>query len=1024
MADQDKVNILLVDDQPAKLLSLDVILQPLNENILRASSADEALRHLLQSDVAVVLVDVCMPGMDGFELAEMIREHPRFGRTAIIFISAVHLTDADRLRGYGLGAVDYIPVPIIPEVLRAKVAVFAELYRKTEQLNSINRDLEKRVAERTAELENSNRLLRESREQVRLELAATQRLQETSTRLIRQEDEDSLYEQILDAAVAVTRSDFASLQMYHAERGQGELQLLAHRGFAPESARAWAWVRPESESTCGVALRTKGRAVVEDVLECPAMAGTQDLEAYRSSGIRAVQSTPLISRSGRLLGMISTHWREPTTPGERELRLLDVLGRQAADLIERSQSERALRESESRLADQKLALELALSDAPTSDALRVLAQAGRRQFGDEARTNIFLVSRDGRHLRFGASAGFDESYAREFDRFPIELDKPSCAQVAASGEPRIVPDVSADPAWGAFLELARRHGIGACWSFPIKTGDGRVLGTYAVCFPEARRPGDGDTERAALLAQTAALIVEKHHQIEKRTAAEASLRDSEAKFRTLADNMAQLAWMAEPDGSVFWLNRRWYDFTGLSYEDSAGAGWTRTLHPDDSPRITAEIGECFRTGTAWEDTFLTRGADGTYRWFLTRAFPIKDEHGTVIRWFGTGTDVTEQREAQQVLTRDRETLERLVVERTRELERSNERLRLSERMATIGTLATGLGHDIGNLLLPVRLRLDSLDGADLPESAREDVAAVRKAAEYLQRLSGSLRLLALDSTSEDHGEARTDLAAWWRDSQGMMRNGLPQPVTLDSRIDPDLPPVRIGKAGLTQVVFNLVQNAGDALRGRGDGRVTVSVEGGIPGRTVLITVSDNGPGMSEDARRRCLEPFFTTKAREMSTGLGLPLVGAIVARAQGSLHVSSAPGQGASFRIELPVAAPAAHARAAPTPREAVVLVRDARLRAHVVATLGPLGMGVHTAPREGAEVWIADADDAAAMEGVRAAAAVHPDLRVILFAKDGARLAELPRAFVIDPRTRLSEVRGTLCECLTRLDEPALEGA
>lgn len=148
----DKVNILMVDDQPAKLLSYEAILSDLGENLIRATSAREALEQLLRQDVAVVLMDVSMPVMNGFELAEMIRQHPRFQTTAIIFISAVHLTDLDRLKGYERGAVDYISVPVVPELLRAKVSVFAELHRKTQQLATLNRELESRVTERTEEL--------------------------------------------------------------------------------------------------------------------------------------------------------------------------------------------------------------------------------------------------------------------------------------------------------------------------------------------------------------------------------------------------------------------------------------------------------------------------------------------------------------------------------------------------------------------------------------------------------------------------------------------------------------------------------------------------------------------------------------------------------------------------------------------------------------------------------------------------------------------------------------------------------
>jgi signal transduction histidine kinase len=158
----DRVNILLVDDQPAKLLAYETILSELGENLIKVSSATEALECLLKNQIAVVLVDVCMPELDGYELAAMIRQHPRFQRTSIIFVSAVLMTDLDRLRGYECGAVDYVPVPVVPEILRAKVSVFAELYRKTRDLERLNSELEERVDERTARLEATTSALQEA----------------------------------------------------------------------------------------------------------------------------------------------------------------------------------------------------------------------------------------------------------------------------------------------------------------------------------------------------------------------------------------------------------------------------------------------------------------------------------------------------------------------------------------------------------------------------------------------------------------------------------------------------------------------------------------------------------------------------------------------------------------------------------------------------------------------------------------------------------------------------------------------
>src|SRR3954447_9264966 len=172
MSAQKKVNVLLVDDQPGKLLSYEVMLEPLGENLIKAMSAKEALEHLLKNDIAVILVDVCMPELDGFELAAMIREHPRFQKTAIIFISAINLSEMDYMRGYSAGAVDYVPVPVIADVLRAKVRVFAELYRKTRELEQLNRELEQRIRERTSALEASTQRLLQSERGRSLALAA------------------------------------------------------------------------------------------------------------------------------------------------------------------------------------------------------------------------------------------------------------------------------------------------------------------------------------------------------------------------------------------------------------------------------------------------------------------------------------------------------------------------------------------------------------------------------------------------------------------------------------------------------------------------------------------------------------------------------------------------------------------------------------------------------------------------------------------------------------------------------------
>lgn len=262
-----------------------------------------------------------------------------------------------------------------------------------------------------------------------------------------------------------------------------------------------------------------------------------------------------------------------------------------------------------------------------------------------------------------------------------------------------------------------------------------------------------------------------------------------------------------------------------------------------------------------------------------------------------------KRDAQQrehdlkALSEAREQLEHRVRERTEELRETYERLRMSERFASIGTLAAGLGHDMNNVLFPLRCRVDALRTNG--EAVTSELDAIENGIDYLQRLSEGLRMLSLDpQQSMDEMEA-TNLDEWWEDASAIFQTVLPSRAHLHLQADESLPPVQMAPHRLLQAVFNLVINAGEAIRP--DGTITITARR-HDHATVEFAVTDDGHGMKEEDRQRALDPFYTTKKRRLSTGLGLPLVNALVSAAGGSLDIESEPGSGTTVRFIVPAA--------------------------------------------------------------------------------------------------------------------------
>ncbi|MEM8883014.1 MAG: GAF domain-containing protein [Planctomycetota bacterium] len=343
-----------------------------------------------------------------------------------------------------------------------------------------------------------------------------------------------------------------------------------------------------------------------------------------------------------------------------------------------------------------------------------------------------------------------------------------------------------------------------------------------------------------------------------------------------------------------------------------------------------------------------------------RSFTPDDVHflQAVANVIGTAI---ERKHVESELAEHRQHLETLVAKRTAQLDKSHERLRLAERLASVGTLAAGLGHDLGNTILPILCRLDALAAQDLPEEAQAEIGAVRHAVDYLRQLSQGLRHFALDRDGEHRAGGVTRLKDWWEQASPLLKTSISKRVELQAEIPANLPPVALAPNKLSQSVLNLVANAAEAIDG--DGWIKVRART-LPGDRMRISIADNGRGMSTEERRHALEPFFTTKTRAVSTGLGLALVHGVAKGAGGTVDIDSAPGRGTTVHLTLPTATaprvPAPGTADAPAAPFSVVgiSIDDRRMAAYASLLVRSAGLEPrHCPPNEpgACRIWIAE---------------------------------------------------------------------
>lgn len=665
--------ILLVDDQPSRLLTYESILSGLGVECVWAFSGTEALGRLLKDDFAVVLLDVNMPGMDGFEVARMVREHPRLERTPIIFVTAINVSELDQLRGYEVGAIDYIAVPVVPEILRSKVAVLVELHRRREELQQLNSALAEARAQRDAE---HAKALAYKDAQLR----------------------------------AVFEHPTAVIVVLRAERNADDEVV--------------DWIYHEANASTLALLATTREALI-----------------------------------GR--------------------RMSEVLPPERAALV-RDRCTRVLL---------------------TGEAAHYESRFGQRDF------------------------------------------------------------------------LATIYSI----------GDDCVVSSGV--------------------------------DVTERMRAEAALRQSEERLRDLANNIDQFAWTCDELGDATWYNDRWYQYTGTTFETARDAGWKQLHHPAHLPRVMAGVERAIATGEAWEDTFPLRGKNGQYRWFLSRAIPIRAENGQVVRWFGTSTDVTAQRELQEAL-------------------QDTDR-RKDEFLAM-------LAHELRNPVAPIGNVAEVLSRVLAGDEEKRPLAEIiRRQAMHLSRLLDDL--LDVARVTQGHIELRRAVAPL----AGCIHQALEtaQPLVREREhrltVSETFEPLHVNadRVRLAQAIGNIIINAAKYTPPGGDIRLRTFNEN----NQAAIEVSDTGVGITPEFVPKVFDLFAqgdrSLDRSQGGLGIGLAVCKKLIEMHGGTVTASSAgPGRGATFTIRLPLAdaAPdaAANAQSSSAPTRRVLIVDDNQDSADSLAML------------------------------------------------------------------------------------------
>jgi PAS domain S-box-containing protein len=557
--------------------------------------------------------------------------------------------------------------------------------------------------------------------------------------------------------------------------------------------------------------------------------------------------------------------------------------------------------------------------------------------------SVLLLDADGTTLRDGAGPSLPAAYRAVLAGIEIGPHAGSCGTAAYRGQPVVVTDIANDALWADYKHLVLPHGLRACWSMPIASHDGSVLGTFACYYREPRGPDPHHLQLIDRATHLAGIAIEHHR-------AKAELRAAETRYRTLVERLPAITYIAEVgvEGRWQFVSPQIETMLGFSAEEwMANPGlWISRIHEEDREIAIAAEHRVQKTGQLYKAEYRMHARDGRILWFRDEANLLDGTAGAKPLMQGVLYDITEHR-------------------------RMEDRLRQAQKMEAVGQLAGGVAHDFNNLLMVMGAHTDRIRDRLLPDNplwadASEIHNAVQRAAALTNQLLAFSRKQFLQPRVLDVASVLSGVAT-------MLARLLPENIELRIASENGLARVKVDQGQLEQALLNLALNARDAMPGGG----TLTIEARNiqfdeaqswphssvqPGSYVMLAVTDSGTGMDAATQSRIFEPFFTTKALGKGTGLGLPMVYGVIQQSGGAISVYSEPGQGTTFKIFFPqceseVSPEVTQPRAAAVNgNETILLVEDqSAIREVASVYLMGLGYNVLAAPDGEAALRIAE---------------------------------------------------------------------